>query len=93
MREERQLLGLVEWKDLQLQTMPGFVEEASRLREEVSNLKKEKERLVAASKLMLTLGTEVFDLKATTGSRVGYLQEVKSRTVEAERDLKKSQEQ
>lgn len=89
MREVKRLSDSVESKDLELYTMPGLVEEAGSLQKEVSTLKEEKGCLVAANKVVLSLGTGISALKATTGSLVLSLQEVKVRSVEVERDLKK----
>lgn len=72
--------------------MPELVDEASSLREEIFVLKGEGKRLSVAKKLVLKRGTEVSDLEATTDTLVSPLQDVQARVVEAERDLRKSQE-
>lgn len=72
--------------------MSGLVNEAHSLRNEISAMKGEKERLAAANKVVLKLDTEASDLKVTAGSLVISLQKGKARVVEDERDLKKSRE-
>lgn len=57
-RKLQQLTGPNELKGLELQTMPRLVDEASRLREELSMLKWDKDRTTAENKVMLVLGTE-----------------------------------
>lgn len=72
--------------------MSGLVQEARRFREELSKSKGDKYRLTAENKVVLALGTEILALKTTTCSGVSSFQEVKTRAVETERGLKKSQE-
>lgn len=70
--------------------MPERVEEVSLLREELSTLNVDQDRLMGENKVVLALGTEIFEFKATTGSIVGSLQEVKVRTVEILRDQREA---
>lgn len=81
--------SLVESDDLDLQTMPELVGEASRLREELSKLKEERDRMMAGNKVVLVLKTEISESKKTTASIVGSLQ-MKGHAVETKRDLKKA---
>lgn len=55
-------------------------------------LKGDKDRPTAEDKVVLVLGTEIFELNTTTGSLVGSLQELKPRVFDTKRDLKKDQE-
>lgn len=61
--EVQRLSGMVESKDLKLQTIPGLVEEASRLREELLQQKEDEDRSETENKSMLALSTKRFQLK------------------------------
>lgn len=54
-REVQRLTGLVESKNLKLQSMPGLVEETSRLGQALSKLKSDKKRLTAENKVAVAL--------------------------------------
>lgn len=71
--------------------MPGPVEEASRLREELFGLKGKKDRLTAENKVALALRTEISELKTSTIFLVGSIHEVKARAVETARDPEEAQ--
>lgn len=51
-----------------------------------------KDCLSSKNKVALSLETKLSSLKTTTSSIVSSIQEIKARTVEAERDVKKAQE-
>lgn len=86
-KELQQITNLVESKDLKFHTMPRMIKETSRLREELSKLKGDEDRLNAMNKVDLMLGTKVFDLKTTPRSIKAFLQEKKARVVETEKGL------
>lgn len=75
----KQLAGLVEWKDLGLQTMSRMVEEGSHLWDELSKIMVDKDELLNEIKVVLALGTEISELKSTNGSLVGFHPEVNPR--------------
>lgn len=85
MQEVRQSVGLVQARDLKLETMSGLVEKASGLREELVKVRVDKDRLTAAIKVVLALGIVITKLKTTTGSPMSSLREKTARAVEAER--------
>lgn len=91
-REVQRLSDLDESKDLELQKMAGLVDNASRLQENFSKLRKKSNRSTAVNNVVLALRTEVSEFKTTTGSIVGFLQRLKARALKTERDLKKAQE-
>lgn len=64
--------------------------EASRLREELSKAKSNKDRQSAENKVVLPLRKKNSEFNTTTGSLVGSLQKVKVRAVETEKSLKKA---
>lgn len=71
--------------------MPRLVEQARRLREELSKPKEERARSTAGNNVALALGTEISELKTTSGSIVSPSQDVKACAAETERDLKQAQ--
>lgn len=83
-RECLRLTVLVASKDLELQTMLGLVDETSRSPEKLWKTMGDKDRLTAENKIVVALGTEISELKTTTDSLVGSVQEVKVRSVETE---------
>lgn len=54
-KEIQRMTGLVKWKDLELQTLPELVHEASRLREEFAKEKRDKDRLSSENMVWLEL--------------------------------------
>lgn len=68
-------------KDLALQKMPGPVDEPSHPREELSQLKGDKDRSASMNKVVLALETKIFGLKKMASSHAGSLHEVKARAV------------
>lgn len=91
MRDVQQLSGLVESMNLDLQTMPGLVDEASRLWEDLAKLNRVKDCPTAVNKIMLALETGISELKTTTCSGVSSLQEVKPRASNSKRGLENAQ--
>lgn len=91
-REVQWLWGLVQSKELNLQKMSRLVDEASSLLEELSMLKEDKDHVVEDDKFMLTIGTLVFNLNATTSLVVRCIQKVKDCAVEVKRDVKRAHE-
>lgn len=73
--------GLVESKDLKLQTMPKLVRDGSKLLEELPELKVGDGCLVVVNKVTLSLEKEISNAKKKTGSIVVSLQEAKFRVV------------
>lgn len=59
-RERQRVTGLVESKDLELQTTPRLVQQTSRVREELPTTKGDKALLSAQIKVLLERETEVF---------------------------------
>lgn len=86
----QQLTGPVKSKDLELQTMPGLVEEVSHLREKLYKLNGDKDSLTAENNVVFVLLTKIPKLKRTNTSLVSFFQEVNGRVVETERDVGKA---
>lgn len=61
--EVHQLTGLIESKDLKLQTVSEIVEDVNGLREKRSVFKRENDQLSFLNKAVLALGTEIFELR------------------------------
>lgn len=91
-REVMWLNDMIEQKHLELQTVPRLVEETSHLRKELSKLKRNKDRLTVKKKVVFALKTKIFELRTTTDSLTGFLQEVKSCAIEKAKSPKKVQE-
>lgn len=86
--EGKWLSGMVELDELELQIMAGLMDNSHRLREEISNLKEERDHLTASNKVVLVPGTEIYELISTTGTIVGALQDLKAPSNGTESDLK-----
>lgn len=71
-QEVQRHTAFVESMDMELQTMPGQVEEASLLRDELSKANLDEGGLTAVNKVVLARGTEISKINATTGSLVGF---------------------
>lgn len=72
--------------------MPGLIDKASCLQEELSKLQEEMDRLTAENQVVHASTTGISNLKARTGPIVCSLQKVKACTVKLDRDMKNSQE-
>lgn len=72
--------------------MSNLVEQARRLRKELSNAKGDEDRLSSENKVLVSLRTDISELETTTGSLVVSIQEVKSYAVKTKRDPEKGQE-
>lgn len=88
----QRLSGVVELKNLELQTMAGLIDEASSLQKDLSNLQEERNRLMTENRVVPVVGTENSELMKPTDSIVGSLQEVKRDKVKNKGDLKRAQE-
>lgn len=87
-RKVQRLPGLVNSKDLEIQTMPRLVGKAIRLRKRLFVLKKVRNRLKAENMVVVASEAEVSVLKSTTVPIVSSLQGVKARAVESKKGLK-----
>lgn len=67
--------------------VPGLVDEASRLNEELSKRMEEQDRLTMENNIVLALETEISESKTTTGFIVGSIEEVNAHAIETERDV------
>lgn len=79
---------LVESNDIELQTLPRWVEKDCRWLEELSKTKEDWNRLTVENKVVHALERETSELMTTSSSLVGSLHEIKARTVQTGRDLK-----
>lgn len=77
-REVQRLSGLAESKNLESQTMLGFVKENIRSNGDLSKLLEDKNYLGVESKIVLALGTEIPGFNTATGSIIGSLQKVEA---------------
>lgn len=70
--------------------MPGLFEAASRLSEELTKLKEDRNRLVTENKIVHASEIKLFDLRTNTSFNVGSLQKLMARVDATKRDLKKA---
>lgn len=73
-RDVQRLVCLFESNDVELQTMPVLLKEATRIREELSTAEGSKNRLTAEINVELALETEISERKMTTGSFFCFFQ-------------------
>lgn len=90
MEKVQRLTGFVESTELELRTTLGLVEDASRSWEEIFTTKEDRDRITTENEVVHAPRTKILELKTTTGSLAGSLQEVKACAFETVRELKKS---
>lgn len=77
---------------MEFQTLSALVTAVGRLQEELSRTRWDKDRSSAKIKIVLAIGTEIWELETTTVSFVGSLREEKARAVKSQVDREKAQE-